>query len=97
MTKTQVIARVTGSSNVPKDQVEAVLEALQEVAISSLKSDGEFVIPGLVKITSKDKPATSERQAMNPFTKLSITIPAKPASKKLAAKPVGPLKKAILT
>jgi nucleoid DNA-binding protein len=43
------------------------------------------VIPGLVKLRVVKKPATKERQGINPFTKEPITIPAKPASKKVRA------------
>jgi nucleoid DNA-binding protein len=38
------------------------------------------------------KPATKERQGINPFTKEPITIPAKPASRKIRSTPLKALK-----
>lgn len=95
MTKTQIVSLIAEKANLSKSQVTNVLELIEEMAIDQLKSSGAFVVPGLVKLTSKDKPATPERQGVNPFTKAPVTIPAKPASKKVAARPVGSLKKAI--
>jgi len=96
MSKTQLISDLAQKTNLAKGQVSDILEALASLATQTLKTEGEFTIPGLVKITSKEKPATAERQGLNPFTKQPIVIPAKPASKKLAAKPIAALKKAIL-
>jgi len=95
MTKTQFVSLLAEKANLSKSQVNNVLDLIEELAIDQLKTDGAFVLPGLVKLTSKDKAATPERQGVNPFTKAIVTIPAKPASKKLAARPVGSLKKAI--
>ena len=38
------------------------------------------------------KPATKQRPGINPFTKEPITIAAKPASKKVRARPVKAIK-----
>lgn len=95
MNKTQLLQSLIADSDITKKQAQHILETLASVATSSLKSDGNFTIPGIVKLTLKDKPATAERQGINPFTKVSVTIPAKPASKKVKALPVAALKNSI--
>ncbi len=87
LTKAQVIAEISNSSDMDKKSVNKVFESLSDVIRKQLtgRGPGEFVIPGLVKLRVVKKPATKERQGINPFTKQPITIPAKPASKKVRA------------
>ena len=56
------------------------------------KPNGEFVIPGLLKLRSIKKPATKDRPGINPFTKQPITIKGKPAQKKVRATALKALK-----
>jgi nucleoid DNA-binding protein len=95
MNKTQLIQSLIADSDITKKQAQHLLETLASVASTSLKSEGSFTIPGIVKLSLKDKPATAERQGINPFTKASVTIPAKPASKKVKALPVAALKNSV--
>src|SRR5690606_33810584 len=78
---------LANAADVDKKSVSRVFESLQEIIRKQLSSrgPGEFVIPGLGKLRVVKKPATKERQGINPFTKEPITIPAKPASKKVRA------------
>jgi nucleoid DNA-binding protein len=87
LTKAQVITELSNSSDLDKKSVNRVFESLQDLIRKQLsaRGPGEFVIPGLVKLRVVKKPATKERQGINPFTKEPITIPAKPASKKVRA------------
>jgi DNA-binding protein HU-beta len=94
MNRTQLVQLLAERTDIPKAKANLLLETLYEVATENLKQHGEFAIPNFVKLVLKDKPATKERQGMNPFTKTPVTIPAKPASKKVSARPVGDLKKA---
>ena len=95
MSKTQLINDLTTKTGLSKGQVSEVLEALTVAGVDALKAGEEFTIPGLVKISTKVKPATEERQGVNPFTKQPITIAAKPASKAVKARPIPALKKAL--
>jgi len=95
MSKTALINDLTTKTGLSKGQVSEVLDALAAVGIDALKAGDEFTIPGLVKISTKAKPATEERMGINPFTKATITIAAKPASKTIKAKPLPALKKAV--
>ena len=97
MTKSALIEEVTkklgdGSS---KKQVATLLEVITEVAHKELKKSGEFTLPGFAKFIVAKKPATPARQGINPFTKEPITIAAKPASKKVRARPVKAIKDAV--
>lgn len=94
LTKAQVIAEVSNSTELDKKSVAKVFDSLQDIIRKQLagRGPGEFVIPGLVKLRVVKKPATKERQGINPFTKEPITIPAKPASKKVRATALKSLK-----
>jgi DNA-binding protein HU-beta len=94
LTKAQVVAELANASDLDKKSVARVFESLQDLIRKQLsaRGPGEFVVPGLVKLRVVKKPATKERQGINPFTKEPITIPAKPASKKVRATALKALK-----
>jgi DNA-binding protein HU-beta len=95
LTKAQVIAEIADQAELDKKSVGRVFDSLQEIIRKQLigrGAAGEFVVPGLVKLRVVKKPATKERQGINPFTKEPITIPAKPASKKVRATALKALK-----
>ena len=56
---------------------------------------GEVIIPGLIKLNVVVKPATPERQGINPFTKEPTTFKAKPARKVVKAHALKALKDAV--
>lgn len=95
MTKTQLIQLLADRLDLPRTKVTLMFETLGEVTADNLKKDGVSIIPGLVKFTMKDKPATPERQGVNPFTKEKITIPAKAATKKIKTAPLNDLKRTL--
>jgi nucleoid DNA-binding protein len=95
LTKAQVIAEIADQAELDKKSVGRVFDSLSEIIRKQLigrGAAGEFVVPGLVKLRVVKKPATKERQGINPFTKEPITIPAKPASKKVRATALKALK-----
>ena len=94
LTKAQVVAEIANASDLDKKSVGRCFESLQELIRKQLstRGPGEFVVPGIVKLRVVKKPATKERQGINPFTKEPITIPAKPASKKVRATALKALK-----
>ena len=87
LTKAQVVTELANATDLDKKSINRVFDALQDLIRKQLtgRGPGEFVVPGLVKLRVVKKPATKERQGINPFTKEPITIPAKPASKKVRA------------
>ena len=94
LTKAQVVTELANGADLDKKSINRVFESLSEIIRKQLtgRGPGEFVIPGLVKLRVVKKPATKERQGINPFTKEPITIPAKPASKKVRATALKALK-----
>jgi len=94
MTKSAFIEAVTNKlgDGVSKKQVSTVLETMIDVGHKELKKSGSFILPGFAKFVVVKKPATKQRPGINPFTKEPITIAAKPASKKVRARPVKAIK-----
>lgn len=92
LTKSQLLEAVADKTATTKKDVSKFLDALREVVVEQLKGPGTVTLPGMLKITLKDKPATPERPGKNPFTGESITIKAKPASKQIRAAALKALK-----
>jgi DNA-binding protein HU-beta len=66
MNKSQLIDAVSESSGVSKNDVKTVIENMATVGYKELNESGEFVIPGFVKMTVVNKPATETRSGINP-------------------------------
>lgn len=79
--KTQILEHISANTGVSKKEVSAVLDGLSEVIFLHLnkKSVGEFVLPGLLKISTVKKPAVKARKGISPFTKQEMTFKARPA------------------
>jgi nucleoid DNA-binding protein len=94
MTKAQVVTELAAMTELDKKTVNNMFDCLGQIIRKELgaKGPGEFVLPGLVKLRSVKKPATKDRQGINPFTKQPMVIKGKPASKKVRATPVKSLK-----
>ena len=95
LSKTELIAELANESGLEKKQVNAVLEALNNIVYKELKADREVTIPGLLKLTSVRKPAVPEREGINPFTKEPTTFKAKPARTVIKPRPLKALKDAV--
>ena len=97
LTKSQFVAEIAERSGITKKQAGAVLDAINDVIVTQLgkKGPGEITIPGLLKLNVVEKPATPERQGINPFTKEPTVFKAKPASRSVKARPVKALKDAV--
>ena len=97
LSKSAILEAVTNAigDELSRKQVKLVVETLVTVGHRELKKTGVFVLPGFAKFVVVKKPATKERQGINPFTKEPITIKAKPARKVLKARPVKAAKDAV--
>jgi nucleoid DNA-binding protein len=95
MTKPQFIEVIATHLKITKTDAKKFVEGYAEVILATLKVEGELTIHGIVKLLVKDKPAKPERLKMNPFTKQMVMVKAKPASKKVLARPLPALKKAL--
>ncbi|WP_439406876.1 HU family DNA-binding protein [Bradyrhizobium sp. DASA03076] len=95
MTKNQLIYAIAEGANISKADVKAVIEQMAAVGYNELNKSGEFVIPGFVKMSVVNKPATEARTGVNPFTKEPMEFAAKPASKSVRASPLKAAKDAV--
>ena len=94
LTKTEIITALAETSELTKQQVTSLLDGLAGLIGKNLGQDGPgvFTIPGLMKLTVVHKPATEEREGVNPFTKEPTVFKAQPASKKVKIQPLKALK-----
>lgn len=93
-TKTEVYANIADETGLSKKDVGAVFDALAAQIKKSLGKGGPktFTIHGLCKITVQHKPATKEREGINPFTKEPTIFKAKPARNVVKVRPLKNLK-----
>ena len=94
LTKSQIIQAIADAhkDKLARKDVAGVIQSLATVGYKELKKNGLFVLPGFAKFVVVKKPATKERQGINPFTKEPMTFKAKPASKKVRVMPLKNLK-----
>lgn len=92
--KTQILNQIVESTELSRKQVQSVLDELSNIIEGHIKKKGvgEFVLPGLLKITTVKKPATKARKGINPFTGEEVTFKAKPASTSVKVRPLKKLK-----
>ena len=95
ITKTQLLTQIAERTDITKRKAGEVLDALNDVMVEQLKGAGAITLPGMLKLSLKDKPATAARPGRNPFTGEDIMIKAKPASKTVKALALKPLKDAV--
>ena len=83
MSKAQFVTAVAEKSGLTKRQANAALDAINAVVARELgtKGPGEVILPGLLKLSVVNKPATREHEGVNPFTKEPMTYKAKTARK----------------
>lgn len=92
-TKGEVYTTIAEASGLPRKQVAHVFDILGSMIAADIKSKpGVFAVPGLMKITCVTKPATKEREGVNPFTGEKMIFKAKPARKAIKVRPLKGLK-----
>jgi nucleoid DNA-binding protein len=94
LNKTQILDQIAESTELSRKQVAAVLDSLTDVIEAHVKKNavGEFVLPGLMKISTVRKPATKAHKGINPFTKDDVRFKAKPATTVVKVRPLKKLK-----
>jgi len=97
MNQTQFVNAVAEKSGLTKKQAKAALDSINEIMRRELGKNGpgEFVLPGLLKLSVVVKPATREHEGVNPFTKEPMTYKAKAARKVVKVRPLQALKDAV--
>jgi len=74
MTKSQLVLKLAEASELSKKQADAVLQALVETTVSSVRKGDPVKIPGLGTFR---KVQTKARMGRNPQTGEAIKIPAR--------------------
>jgi len=83
MTQTQLVRSLAEVGEVTNKQSRAILDQLGKLAISEVKKNGVFVLPGIGRLVRVDRKA---RMGRNPATGAAIKIPAKKVVKFRVAK-----------
>jgi nucleoid DNA-binding protein len=91
-TKSEVLTLISKDTGLSRKQVAGVFDSLGGVIKKSLRGNGLFTFPGLLKMKVVKKPATKAREGINPFNGEKMVFKAKPASKKVRVLPLKSLK-----
>lgn len=92
--KSEIINRISENTQLSRKEVKSVFDSLSSEIGNAVgkKGPGVFAVPGLMKITVIQKPATKARKGINPFTKEEQMFKAKPARKVIKVRPLKALK-----
>lgn len=94
MTKALMISEISENTGLNKKQVNSVIDELSILIERHIKkrAPGKFILPGLIKVQVKSKPATKARKGVNPFTGEETVFKAKPARRVVKVTPLKKLK-----
>lgn len=97
MSKTQFVTAVAEKSGLTKKQANAALDAINAIVSRELGKNGpgEVILPGLLKLSVVNKPATRQHEGINPFTKEPMTYKAKAARRVVKVRTLKALKDAV--
>jgi nucleoid DNA-binding protein len=97
MSKSQFVTTLAEKSGLSRKQAVSALDTINAMVAQQLgrKGPGEVLIPGMLKLSVIDKPATRKHEGINPFTKEPMTYKAKAARKVIKVRPLKALKDAI--
>ena len=90
----EVFRTIAQHVGIHRRDVAAAFHVMGSIIKADLSKSGSgvFKVPGLMRITVKRKPATKERQGINPFTKEPTIFKAKPARNVVRVRPLQALK-----
>jgi nucleoid DNA-binding protein len=93
-TKSEILASISETTKLSRQQVSSVFDALSDLIGKNVgkKGPGMFVIPGLMKIVVIEKPAVKAHKGINPFTKQEQMFKAKPARRVVKVRALKALK-----
>ena len=85
---------IAQNTELTKKQGSSVIDELSVLIERHIKkrSPGKFILPGLMKIEVKRKPATKARKGVNPFTREETMFKAKPAHNVVKIRPLKKVK-----
>jgi DNA-binding protein HU-beta len=83
MTQTQIVQTLAESCEISKKVAKSLLDSLAQTAVTEVKKNGLFVIPGIGRLVRVERKA---RMGRNPATGAAIKIAAKKVVKFRVAK-----------
>jgi DNA-binding protein HU-beta len=83
LTKSQILEAMANQTGMSKKDVGNFMDKFTDLALTEVKKNGEFVVPGIGKLVKVQR---SARVGRNPATGESINIPAKTVVKFRVAK-----------
>ena len=94
MTKAQLLSGIAQDTGLTKKQVSEVFDSLSGYIEQHIRKrgPGTFAFPGMFKIKTVHKPATSPRKGINPFTGEEAMFAAKAARTIVKIQPLKALK-----
>lgn len=97
LSKSEFASTLAGKTGLSKSQVTAVIDSMQKIIAQQLSKGGpgEVLLPGLLRLSVVEKPATRKHEGINPFTKEPMTFQAKPARRVIRFRALKALKDAI--
>ncbi len=95
MSKSEFVQTIAEDAGISKKQANAAIQSMNQLLADQLKRSGEAVIPKMVKLNVVTKPATPEREGINPFTKEPTVFKAKPERRVVKARVLKGLKDSV--
>ncbi|MDI9347543.1 MAG: HU family DNA-binding protein [Methylacidiphilales bacterium] len=94
MSTSEVVKEIATRTELSSSEVKKIIESLKNLMIEQLNDSAvrQFVIPGILKLKTVEKPAVPERKGINPFTKQETIFKARPAKKIVKASVLKALK-----
>lgn len=94
MTKSAIVEEITANTGLTKKQITSVFDELAILIERHIKTrgPGQFMLPGIMKVEVKKKPATKARKGINPFTGEETVFKARPARKIVKIRPLKKVK-----
>jgi nucleoid DNA-binding protein len=92
--KSEILSDIAANTGLTRRQVASVFDGMTGLIKKDLskRGPGVFTVPGLLKITVVNKPATKARKGTNPFTGEEMMFKAKPARRVVKARALKNLK-----
>ncbi len=92
-TRNEVYREIAEKSGLTRKDVTAVLDAMTDTMVKSVKSHGTFNYLGLMKLTLVKKPAIAGgKMVRNPFTGEMVRQKSRPASRSVRVRPLKGIK-----
>lgn len=88
----RAVRTIAEATELTKKQVASVFDTLGQVLAADLAKGHVVNVGGLMKVTVTRKPATKEREGINPFTGEKQIFKAKPARNVVKVRPLKTLK-----